>query len=318
MSNLMPERINTETEPHRSEQKPNPDHKDYRAAINKMYAPSDFGFTPPFIFCLVALAIYVGWETDLDNFMTPESGLGYWLGIVGGCLFLILLLYPLRKRLRWTRNLGPMRYWFKTHMILGLIGPVLILYHCNFHLGAVNSNVSLLAMALVVFSGTFGRYIYNKIHYGLYGKRFSLEELRVDKSITTERLDFALNAMPELKQKLVDFESAVLTPKPNVRASFLQMVLLGINARKVYWTSYIVIPSILQKLGQASGWTPNEFKAHKREIRVFIGAHLSTIVRIVQYQFFERLFAKWHVLHIPLFILLLITGIYHVLAVHMY
>ena len=311
MSNLM-------SEPHSSEQRPTRDQNDYRAAIKKMYAPSDFSFTPPLIFCLVALAIYVGWGMDLDNYMTPESGLGYWLGIVGGCLFLILLLYPLRKRSRWMRNLGPVRYWFRTHMILGLIGPVLILYHCNFHLGAVNSNVSLLAMALVVLSGIVGRYIYNKIHYGLYGKRFSLEELRIDKSITKERLDFTLNAMPELKQKLVEFESAVLTPKPNVRTSLLQMILLGISARRVYWSTYFAIPSTLQKLDQELGWTKDEFKTHKQELRAFIGAHLSTIVRIVQYQFFERLFAKWHVLHIPLFILLLVTGIYHVLAVHMY
>jgi hypothetical protein len=33
---------------------------------------------------------------------------------------------------------------------------------------------------------------------------------------------------------------------------------------------------------------------------------------------YERLFALWHVLHVPLFILLVITAIIHVVAVHLY
>jgi len=305
-------------QPQNPEQRLNPEHRDYRAAIKKMYAPSDFSFTPPLILCLVALAVYAGWTTDLDNYMTPESGLGYWLGIIGGSLLLILLLYPLRKRVRWMRDFGPVRYWFRAHMIMGLVGPLLILYHCNFSLGAVNSNVSLLAMALVVGSGVFGRYIYNKIHYGLYGKKFTLEELRIDKAITTERLDIALNSMPELKRQLIEFETAVLTSKSNVRGSFLRMLVVGLKARKSYWTAIFTIPSTLRTVARELDWNQAEYSTHKKETRDFIGAHLSSIVRLVQYQFFERLFAKWHVLHIPLFVLLLITGVYHVVAVHMY
>jgi uncharacterized membrane protein YidH (DUF202 family) len=50
--------------------------------------------------------------------------------------------------------------WFRLHVILGVAGPVLILFHCNFRLGALNSNVALFSMGAVVASGVIGRYLY--------------------------------------------------------------------------------------------------------------------------------------------------------------
>ena len=40
--------------------------------------------------------------------------------------------------------------------------------------------------------------------------------------------------------------------------------------------------------------------------------------RIAEYQMYARLFSLWHVLHIPLFFMLLIAGIVHVIAVNVY
>lgn len=42
--------------------------------------------------------IYAGWNNKDFSNLTPESGSGYWLGIIGGSLMLLLLLYPLRKK----------------------------------------------------------------------------------------------------------------------------------------------------------------------------------------------------------------------------
>ena len=74
----------------------------------------------------------------------PEYGAGYWLGIVGAALMAILLLYPLRKRLRVLHGLGSTRHWFRMHMIFGVLGPILILYHSNFTSGSLNSNVAMM------------------------------------------------------------------------------------------------------------------------------------------------------------------------------
>jgi hypothetical protein len=45
---------------------------------------------------------------------------------------------------------------------------------------------------------------------------------------------------------------------------------------------------------------------------------MSLIGRVAQFSFYERLFALWHVLHLPIFLLMIISALFHVLAVHMY
>jgi hypothetical protein len=40
--------------------------------------------------------------------------------------------------------------------------------------------------------------------------------------------------------------------------------------------------------------------------------------RMTEYQMYARLFSFWHVLHIPLFFMLLIAGFVHVIAVNVY
>jgi hypothetical protein len=40
--------------------------------------------------------------------------------------------------------------------------------------------------------------------------------------------------------------------------------------------------------------------------------------RVAGFAFYERLFGLWHVLHVPLFVMLLVTAVAHVVAVHRY
>jgi hypothetical protein len=56
------------------------------------------------------------------------------------------------------------------------------------------------------------------------------------------------------------------------------------------------------------------FAAARQYIRTRIGATR----RVAEYQAYVRLFSWWHVMHLPLFLLLLIAGIAHVIAVHVY
>ena len=96
----------------------------------------------PLIFgTTIAVALYVGWIDRDEGHLTPETGTGYWLGIVGASMMLLLLFYPLRKRFRILRHLGKIPDWFRLHMVLGILGPTLILFHGNFKLGSLNSNV---------------------------------------------------------------------------------------------------------------------------------------------------------------------------------
>jgi hypothetical protein len=125
---------------------------------------------------LLACAALVAWGASVreENYVSADFGLGYALGIAGlGCMTL-LLLYSVRKRARALGSLGPLRGWLGVHMMLGILGPVAILFHANFRLGSTNSSVALACMLVVAASGVVGRVIYPRIHQAFYARLFAL------------------------------------------------------------------------------------------------------------------------------------------------
>jgi len=51
-----------------------------------------------FVFVAAALVLIIGIQLPVAHYMSPKSGLGYAIGIVGGSLILMQLLYAIRKR----------------------------------------------------------------------------------------------------------------------------------------------------------------------------------------------------------------------------
>jgi len=163
------------------------------------------------IFSVVVTAMLVyGWDTRDDSFLSAADGWGYKLGIIGGSLMTLLLFYPLRKRLRFMQSWGSIKHWFRIHMLFGVIGPVLILFHSNFHLGSTNSNVALICMLLVAGSGLIGRFLYTRIHFGLYGHRATLEELRKDLQVTRSNLGAHTKLSPRIIEYMKSYERLML------------------------------------------------------------------------------------------------------------
>lgn len=125
------------------------------------------------VICLLLLA---GWAARDQRYLVAESGIGYWFGIIGGSMMLVLLIYPLRKRFRRWAVIGSVKSWFRIHMILGVAGPVIIIFHSGFKLGSFNSSVAFFCMLTVAISGLVGRKLYEGIHHGLYGSKVRFEE----------------------------------------------------------------------------------------------------------------------------------------------
>lgn len=135
------------------------------------------GWVPLVFGATVLSALAFGWSERNEYWYSAEYGLGYAFGITGLSMMLLLLLYPARKRWRPLSQWFPVRYWFRAHMVLGVLGPVFILFHANFSLGSTNSNVALFSMLLVATSGLVGRYVYSQIHRGLYGEAIAYQDL---------------------------------------------------------------------------------------------------------------------------------------------
>ena len=67
-----------------------------------------------------------------------------------------------------------------------------------------------------------------------------------------------------------------------------------------------------------SGTDRRELRQKLREQRLQLSEYMATLRKINQLAFYDRLFSLWHVLHFPLFLMLVISGIVHVVAVHLY
>ena len=278
--------------------------QDGQALIN-LYRPRARGFLLLLAYLLVLAVVYLGWNNRLSQPLTAESGMGYALGIVGGSMMLLLLLYPLRKHLRIMRHLGPVKFWFRTHMLFGVLGPVFILFHSGFQLGSLNSNVALFCMLVVASSGLVGRYFYTKIHHGLYGRKATLDELIRHSALLQGALQAALTAYPAAVQQVEAFEQQARQAPAGFAASLFRLISLGTRTWILYLLLRLRVPRALSS-------------RERRSMLRHVGARLESIRKIAEFQFYERLFSIWHVLHFPLFLMLIISGTVHVIAVHMY
>ena len=266
------------------------------------------------LFATAAL-LYWGYHFPTEQYITPQTGVGYALGILGGSSMLLLLVYPARKRVRALGFLGTTKRWFQAHMVLGIVGPVLILFHANFGLGATNSNVALACMLVVSGSGLFGRYFYTRIHHGLHGRKASLAELK-DYAEKLRWVTSSVEFLPDLVARIESEERAVvdrcqrlpLLARPLVCAA--SVMLARSRLRRYVQQSLRASP----KNGSRSARKPGL----RETASGYIDDRLSATRRVVEFAAFERLFSLWHALHLPLFLMLLVAGVVHVVAVHVY
>jgi len=117
------------------------------------------------------------------------------------------------------------------HMLMGIIGPVCILYHCNFQLGSLNGNVALFSMLVVSSSGLVGRYFYTRVHYGLYGMKADLERLGSDVVVLRKSMQDVFDVMPSLRESLLRIERQTQRLPHGLIGSFLHVLAISIKSR---------------------------------------------------------------------------------------
>ena len=267
---------------------------------------------------LVVALLYVGWNFPTERYITPKRGMGYALGIIGGSLMLVLLLYSLRKRYTWLRFLGPTPSWFRFHMVLGILGPLCILYHSNFTTGATNSNVALFAMLTVAGSGLIGRYIYAHIHHGLYGSKLQLSELRA-RAENLHALSGRIGFLPELVSRLESAEQRLLKSGPKAPLlGFAKPPVVAVKATVMRWRLHFYVRRSLRAVARRSTVMAAERQHLQSVACAYVDRRLAASRRVAGFEGYERLFSLWHALHIPLIFMMIIAAVIHIVAVHVY
>ncbi len=269
-------------------------------------------------FFVVSFVIYAGWKIRAREYFTAESGTGYVLGVVGSVLMLALIIYPLRKRYRFMEPFGSVKTMFQTHMIMGVLGPVCILFHANFGLGSLNSNVALFSMIVVASSGLVGRYMYKRIHYGLYGRRATLNDLRSGNENEKGEMVEMLGFSPAISKRLLAFSDKVLSSRQGFFHSFGSTLVIGFKTRFEYWEIKRLMARELKLRGGREDWDSSYQLRMKKEALRRTWTFLRHVRKVTEFKFYERMFSLWHVFHLPLAIMLLFSSIFHVIAVHAY
>jgi hypothetical protein len=109
------------------------------------------------------------------DYLKPSGTIGLRLGMFGCLLFLIVYLYPLRKKWAWLGRQGSSRRWLDFHVLLGLLAPVVVTFHSSFKFSGI-AGVAYWIMVIVALSGVVGRYIYAQIPRSLNSAELSLQE----------------------------------------------------------------------------------------------------------------------------------------------
>jgi hypothetical protein len=249
---------------------------------------------------------------------TPGSDFGYNLGLVGGLMMLSLLLYPLRKRFRMLERLGAMNTWFRYHMFIGIAGPVLVMFHSTFQLNSMNGAIAFFAMLMVMLSGVIGRFIYRHVHRGLYGRKLTMSTAREDIQTSIARLGsiFALEA--DVEPKLRAFQEYAFAPSTGFFQGAWRFVTLRSKALAVSSEIRAEIRPAMVRQGLDMKLPKRQIILEYKLAKGQINAFLDAVVMAAQLATWERAFSLWHLVHIPFLYLLVISGIVHVIAVHMY
>ncbi len=248
----------------------------------------------------------------------PGSDLGYWLGVAGGIAMLLLLAYPLRKRVRALRVRGDARGFFIVHMAMGVAGPLLIVLHSRLEFGSLNATVAFVCMSLVAASGLVGRFLYGRIHRGMNGERETLAQLRAEAGAGTAAVRDLQALAPEVVARLDAFAARAEAVGKAGLARPIPFVLLGFAAGRERRAGAAVVRRALESVAATEQWSPQRLARRVARRVALIDAQLGSVQRLAQLSVFERLFSLWHVLHVPLFWLLVASAIAHVIAVHMY
>jgi hypothetical protein len=264
----------------------------------------------PLLSLVVAGVLLYGWVNRAEGHIVAEDGIGYYLGITGSVMMLLLLLYPLRKRLRGLRVIGNVRGWFRLHMLLGVIGPALVLLHSNFSLGSLNSTIALFAMLTVAGSGYIGRFLYAHIHRGLYGKKLNTQEMKAEIAALHDELALDERAREAVNIRLGAFEKRMIGKS---LFSSLSQIISGPFARRTLKRQVLTeVRSALKQL------PAKERRKAVAAVLQTVNQYLASTARAEAFTFYERMFALWHLLHLPLFFILVLAALAHILAVHLY
>jgi hypothetical protein len=218
--------------------------------------------------------------------LKPNGLVGHGLGIIGTLLILIGVFgYMARKR-------------FRTLSRIGVLGPIMVLFHTAFKFGGIVS-ISFWSMVAVVASGVIGRFIYLQIPRTIQGRELSLHEIQEMKTETNANMvDHLANSAINIGELI----KSTAIKSPDHYHGFSGFF-------KQYVDEFKHKNAIRAKL-------KNENKSAK-EVNIImnlVSTEMALTRKIHRLVTMQKLFRYWHIAHLPFALIMLIIMIIHVVV----
>lgn len=235
--------------------------------------------------------------SEARTLYAPTGLVGHSLGYIGSLGIIIgVAMYMLRKRWRPLARAGNLSDWLQVHIFLCTMGPYLVLLHTSFKFGGVAA-ISFWAMVAAVLSGIVGRYIYAHIPRTMNGTFRSLAALEEEAAAVSSSIQ---NLDPATRRALASVRAAVpVPPRSTVHA-------LGYAVRED-WRRRSRARAIGRSLARADLGAGERVRLAK-----LLQERQRLEQQIAMLAPFQRLFHYWHVLHLPVALLMFLTLALHV------
>lgn len=232
------------------------------------------------------------------DYLKPSGTIGLRLGMIGFLMFLLIYLYPLRKKWAWLGRQGSSRHWLDFHVLLGISAPIVITFHSAFKFSGI-AGVAYWIMIIVSLSGIVGRYIYAQIPRSLNFAELSFKEAQEQ----SNALAAQLQTLGILTQK----DIASLVRLPNLQQTE-RMGLVTTLVRMILFD--VAFPFRVWRLRQKMLWSHTRSIFATAGLRRSRNASLERTVELARQQTLvskkilflsksHKMFQLWHVIHRP-------------------
>lgn len=263
------------------------------------------------IMVAVAFILWLAWigadyyRLDLDQrvespshaSLRPSGTIGLKLGMLGVALFLVLFLYPLRKRWKWLGSIGKTKRWLDFHSLVGITAPVVITFHAAFKFGGL-AGWAYWIMIAVAASGFIGRYLYTQIPRSIHQDELEAGELERESGQLADELGRQLIFHPQQLAALLKVPTAAQVKGLPLLSVLWRLLMLDLRRPLLVSSLRRAVISGGELLTTLGGLLPSR------------NAELETIIRNATRQsrlktkiaFLDRIrqmFHLWHVIHRP-------------------
>lgn len=227
----------------------------------------------------------------------PGRPLSYSLGWLGFCIMSLTNLYVLRKRFHSLKNFGHVQTWLNWHIFFGLLGPTMILFHCDFKVRGLVS-ISFWSMVVSFASGVVGRFIYMQL---LQGKGMLKKQI--------ETLEHGFDHYMKISGPRIP-PQAMLAAKAH---AFAMAGGLGTNQLQNAGFMQFLWRSSLGSLRLSLSLPPTPWR-ESRAFRVKLKEWAVLRKRLIFMHYYQLLFGYWRSFHTPFAVWMYVVAVIHIIS----